>query len=721
MRISIRLTCRVIASGMAFAVVCGSVFAARTTEPVGVTLVDLTDDLENRAGISGNDNLKNTNGANAFDVIGDVPTSTGWTNDGRCGGSNLPLWVTYQFVRPQVVNAYRIYNQVGQDGGGHDPEARSPKEFYLEGSQTGADGSWVVLDSENETAAWAARESRYFEFANTTAYTHYRLRMVSNHGNAYIIIQQLELFSRSIEGLLVTGEPVAYGQPTPDYGLSTPAKGEEVSLSVASPIILEENRQLAVCTGWTFSVSEGGESVTKDEGDESAALVTYPGGMCKWEWHFAVSNRVQAAIQGSGTVTIPNEGWVLKGEQVTVSAVPEAGSRFLCWTGDTDGLSDVESATIVLTMDAPRTLTAVFVPEKAKNVVYVSPVGDDENGGYTADEPKKTVAAAIDSLQTVFGALGGTVRVAPGTYTTVSPLYLTNAIAVVGTTGNPRDAVIRNLYGADEETKTRTVFILNHENALVAGLTVENGQSYGNGGNIAINENGGMVSNCVLRSGVVRSYFGKGGGVYLDSAKAVVTHCRIEDSALGWQSGDESDGIAAYLKRGLLANSLIVGNAGEKIYQYPSAKEKSLVRNLQGSLVNCTIVDNCHTGLTAAVRTSADQARVVNCVIAGTKTTDGVATNSWRGLAACFINCVTDDIEAINDTCTTGTVDEMFANYAAGNYRPKMGGLLMDKGVTAGLSLPSVDFEGLPRVVGKTIDIGCYESQKTIGFRLIIR
>lgn len=82
---------------------------------------------------------------------------------------------------------------------------------------------------------------------------------------------------------------------------------------------------------------------------------------------------------------------------------------------------------------------------------------------------------------------------------------------------------------------------------------------------------------------------------------------------------------------------------------------------------------------------------------------------------------MTDDIEAINDTCTTGTVDEMFANYAAGNYRPKMGGLLMDKGVTAGLSLPSVDFEGLPRVVGKTIDIGCYESQKTIGFRLIIR
>lgn len=82
---------------------------------------------------------------------------------------------------------------------------------------------------------------------------------------------------------------------------------------------------------------------------------------------------------------------------------------------------------------------------------------------------------------------------------------------------------------------------------------------------------------------------------------------------------------------------------------------------------------------------------------------------------------MTDDIEAINDTCTTGTVDEMFANYAAGNYRPKVGGLLMDKGVTAGLSLPSVDFEGLPRVVGKTIDIGCYESQKTIGFRLIIR
>ena len=139
----------------AFAAFSFAAFASVTDE-----LVDLTDDLTNRAGITGNDNLNKSNGAMAFDIIGDVPTSSdGIDNAHRFGGNQKPVWVAYEFKTPQVVNAYRIYNQ---HAGGYSIDDRSPKVFHLEGSQTGEDDSWVVLDSESETEKWGGLEARHF-------------------------------------------------------------------------------------------------------------------------------------------------------------------------------------------------------------------------------------------------------------------------------------------------------------------------------------------------------------------------------------------------------------------------------------------------------------------------------------------------------------------------------------------------------------------------------
>ena len=45
-----------------------------------------------------------------------------------------------------------------------------------------------------------------------------------------------------------------------------------------------------------------------------------------------------------------------------------------------------------------------------------------------------------------------------------------------------------------------------------------------------------------------------------------------------------------------------------------------------------------------------------------------------------------------------------------------------NRGTTSGLALlPSVDLAGNPRVFGKGIDIGCYESQRKFGFSLLIK
>ena len=98
-------------------------------------LTDLTDDLDNRAAITGNDNLRSSNGANAFDIIGDVATTIvvgpdTTRNNLRFGSGGVsaqnPLWVTYQFKTPTIVNAYRIWNQ---STFGLQRNERTPKTF----------------------------------------------------------------------------------------------------------------------------------------------------------------------------------------------------------------------------------------------------------------------------------------------------------------------------------------------------------------------------------------------------------------------------------------------------------------------------------------------------------------------------------------------------------------------------------------------------------------
>ena len=92
------------------------------------------------------------------------------------------------------------------------------------------------------------------------------------------------------------------------------------------------------------------------------------------------------------------------------------------------------------------------------------------------------------------------------------------------------------------------------------------------------------------------------------------------------------------------------------------------------------------------------------------------------GTAASFVNCATDDATPINDTCFVGTLekDSLFADYENKDLTP--GAVTKNKGTASDdFAFPSVDLAGNPRVVGKAIDIGCYERQPAKGSSIIIR
>ena len=121
-------------------------------------------------------------------------------------------------------------------------------------------------------------------------------------------------------------------------------------------------------------------------------------------------------------------------------------------------------------------------------VRFVSMEGDDAQDGMTLLTAKKTVRAAIESLEG-FDAEPSQIFIAPGTYEEASTiesykgvssanyrLVVTNAVTLIGTGADPTNVVLRNKGG-----RVR-VLCLDNAQAGIRNLTLANGQAYQAGG-----------------------------------------------------------------------------------------------------------------------------------------------------------------------------------------------------------------------------------------------
>ena len=123
------------------------------------------------------------------------------------------------------------------------------------------------------------------------------------------------------------------------------------------------------------------------------------------------------------------------------------------------------------------------------------------------------------------------------TYEIAEPLRLKRAVTVRSESGVPEDVIIHQTTtsvntSSDETGQLGRCFYIDHAQAFVSGLTIENG-------NCSDNSKG--------RAG------GGGVGMY----RGLVTHCVISNNASHTNKG----GAGAYVDGGTLANSLVTGNA----------------------------------------------------------------------------------------------------------------------------------------------------------------
>lgn len=537
--------------------------------------------------------------------------------------------------------------------------------------------------------------------------------------------------------LTVMGLPENIGTADPAYGITN---GLVADASFTASVVLPDAEPNATerwaCAGYThYQITDfdQGTRVVVQEGTSNSFTYVHA-----WRdelvWHFTNEWLVTASASIGGSVSA-TETWVRNDTAVSLAAIPDEGYDFWRWDGDTEGVADVTAAAIAPVVTSARSVYAVFTPTDVADpsVQYVSTSGNDSNNGYSAKASKLTVQAAINTLVAAPGY--GTVHVAAGTYASSSGIVVTNAIAVIGATGNPEDVIIRNT--STGNMSNVITLRLNHPAAFVANLVVENGHryqanSFPYGANLAIESKGGTVSNCVLRGGVCRHFYPRGAGAWLNSDSALLTHCVISNNFGSGTSKHlaENDGLFVHVAKGTVDNCLIAYNKDTGTGVNADIQVCG-VTILDGRLLNSTVVTNearYTGGVYLGSSGFATNVVVAGCVNMSTHTNE-VGQLVWTdvgfsGKIANASHCASDDWQSdeggeLDDTCVRGTAAKFFRSMADCDYRPALDSPLINKGVAYD-DIASFDLLGKKRVQGRAPDIGCFESAPS-GLSVVIR
>ena len=372
----------------------------------------------------------------------------------------------------------------------------------------------------------------------------------------------------------------------------------------------------------------------------------------------------------------------------------------------------------------------------ANRDIYVDAASENELSPYaTPETAAKTVTDALAAVVTV----GQRILVKPGTYRTERPIRISADVEVLGLGATPGEVVFEqplpNKWYASEDDMTRNIFTLNHARARVSNVTMRKGwhrmvSANPSAGGVIICAAGGTVSNCVISACVnARCNHGAAGA---DLAGGLITHSIIEDCEIDnpnlQYTPQHGGAVAMRLTGNARAENCLVRNCnkGEKSDEFHTV----LINGSGAKAVNLTVVScgsnpfsyqNSGSEKTPSYGLNVVDGEAINCVVADVcETGEGGVSRAWGGKAAGFVNCATDTAEKINDSCVTIST-AAFKDFAAGDYRPKTNGALMNAGaLVEGFTEETLDLAGGKRLRGRSLDIGCYEGLPA-GLAVVIR
>lgn len=670
--------------------VSAGVFCA-VADPIDVSGIDLDSKKIDRTGVTVTESnpRSDKNYGSSYLLDGGLEDNQRWISAAK--KCNL----VFTFPEATMVNAIGV-QAANYAGGG-----RAPKAWTFYGSND--DGaSWVALDTQESQTGWSSKQLKVYSFKNTTAYTKYKFDISDNNGDSVSSLSEFWFYDIQVSRLFVESSlGQTFGTVTPKWGTTVQSPGEEVAISAYDTWDRDDDGLFVVsCTGYDrYDTNASGDFEYTSSGEGSSLTIPkFPELDVKIVWKLSVSVGVTVSAENGAVTGVGSYGL---GDVVTLQAIPNEGYYFLHWTDLPEGV-DPTSDIVRFTVTDKVVATAVFAPF-AGHTKYVKPAidgGNDDAEGSSLATAYATIAYAVAQL----GDDGGVVYLADGTYTEVkaadgdrSAVKLLTPVRVVGLSGNPTNVIVKTSSSASR------IFELNHPDARLQYLTSSGGK-VNNGGSVNIGPLGGVVEECIIEKGQNSDYAGGGGNLYMNGGR--VSRCIIRNGS-GSSNNSGRNGGGFWMDSGMIENCLITNNTGRYSGGVASGTAK---------IINCTIVNNTFNtagyGAVYVPTKDADAAKVfvVNTIISGNKNSAGstMADFVFSGNANCFVACASAE-GRINDSCLTG--DMGFQDAANGNYTLSARSQLRNKGVDtmAYGAVSRTDLAGGKRIVGKGIDLGCYE------------
>lgn len=204
------------------------------------------------------------------------------------------------------------------------------------------------------------------------------------------------------------------------------------------------------------------------------------------------------------------------------------------------------------------TVLAAATVAQATDYYVNGTTGDDANDGTTAETAVQTLDKAFDLGG---GTSGNNIYLKPGTYTTNKEWGYDLQANLIG------DAVTRDEVILQSAGNYRTLR-MNAAGPLVTNLTIVGESTQKADKGAAIELNGGMLVDCVIRDGSVKNGRSnpEGGNLYINSDSALVLNCAIFGGKATKRGGN------VYLDKGTIRNCQIYAgtcdNVGGNVFLY---------------------------------------------------------------------------------------------------------------------------------------------------------
>lgn len=379
-----------------------------------------------------------------------------------------------------------------------------------------------------------------------------------------------------------------------------------------------------------------------------------------------------ASFAVSGTCN----SWV-EGSLVAVNAANAASAGFAAapaWTAPALALA---TGTNVITVTGTNVAglvssNSVVIARKPRpTITYVSP-----SGGHVApferwQDAATNIQAAADAVAT-----NGTVWVTNGIYFVAVPVTANKALTLRSVNGSASTVV-------DGNNASRCLLVT-ATSVTVSGFTFQRGYDAGSGGGVYVGATGFSISNCVVASCAAQY----GAGVLFEVAgSGLIDRCIVQNTV------GSGDGGGVFLKAGVtIRNSLIYGNSaynGGGLFFYSG-----------GSAVNCTLTGNHATNGGGLFFSGSGSA--VNSILYGN--TAAYGANHYMLGGSLTYCCATPQPSGNGNI----DADPQFSSASGYDYRLLPSSPCLNSGSNADAG-GTLDLDGHPRILGYTVDRGCYE------------